>query len=351
MNNKLKDYFRKDQEILIEAVAAVVNRTGIRLELLKKQIELRPGYRADAILRMNVDGQWVKIIAEVKKSINTMTVMQLKHTFEEYKGKWALVTTHVTNAMARTLREMKIQFFDVAGNAYLDIPPVYVFIQGNKLPEHWRVTEKKKDIFGIAGLKVIFTLLIDDKLIQAPYREIARKANVGLGTIVGVLEELEKQGFLINLEPGRRKLINRRGLLEKWVIEYTKKLRPKLLLGRYATNDPDLWRKVDPRQFGAVWGGEIAAAKMTDYLKPEIITFYTNRPYNNLLIALKLFQDKRGTVEVREQFWKMTENEPNENLAHPILVYADLLATEEARNIETARKIFDEHIERYFRKD
>jgi hypothetical protein len=43
--------------------------------------------------------------------------------------------------------------------------------------------------------------------------------------------------------------------------------------------------------------------------------------------------------------------ELKEGLVHPVLVYADLVATAEPRNLEVARKIYDEHIAQYRRED
>ena len=40
-----------------------------------------------------------------------------------------------------------------------------------------------------------------------------------------------------------------------------------------------------------------------------------------------------------------------EDLVHPILIYADLLATGNERNIETARMIYDQHIVQLIRED
>jgi hypothetical protein len=40
-----------------------------------------------------------------------------------------------------------------------------------------------------------------------------------------------------------------------------------------------------------------------------------------------------------------------EDLVHPILIYADLLATGNERNIETAKIIYDKHILELIRED
>jgi hypothetical protein len=58
-----------------------------------------------------------------------------------------------------------------------------------------------------------------------------------------------------------------------------------------------------------------------------------------------------AVVEVRKQFWNFPVDPQHPGLAPPLLVYADLLATGDARCIETAKMIYDENIVRLFAED
>ncbi len=51
-------------------------------------------------------------------------------------------------------------------------------------------------------------------------------------------------------------------------------LRPKLVLARYRAADPQWWRTATLDRAQGLWGGEVAAAKQTGYLKPEVVTIY-----------------------------------------------------------------------------
>ena len=51
-----------------------------------------------------------------------------------------------------------------------------------------------------------------------------------------------------------------------------------------------------------------------------------------------------------KKFWNF-ENNDYPGLTHPILIYADLLATGDPRNIETAKIIYEKDIVRYLRED
>ncbi|MGD9182654.1 MAG: type IV toxin-antitoxin system AbiEi family antitoxin, partial [Desulfobacterales bacterium] len=58
-----------------------------------------------------------------------------------------------------------------------------------------------------------------------------------------------------------------------------------------------------------------------------------------------------GNVEILNLFWNFKLNTFNNDLVHPVLVYADLMATGDHRNIETAGMIYDAEIVRFIRED
>ena len=86
----------------------------------------------------------------------------------------------------------------------------------------------------------------------------------------------------------------------------------------------DWWIDTKIDQYDAFWGGEVASAKLNQKLKPEIITIYTNEPPGPLVMKGKLKKNLQGEVEILNKFWNV---EVNNNLVHPILIYADLIAS------------------------
>jgi hypothetical protein len=64
-----------------------------------------------------------------------------------------------------------------------------------------------------------------------------------------------------------------------------------------------------------------------------------------------LKKDVRGNIEVLEVFWDADCDWNDKEVVHPLLVYADLLATRDARNLETARRLYDDHIAGLVRED
>ena len=137
--------------------------------------------------------------------------------------------------------------------------------------------------------------------------------------------------------------------------DYPEKLKLKLFLGRYQAKERNWWKNADVEKHHALWGGEVAAAIITRYLKPYTVTIYTPEIPPLLLFENQLKKDLDGDVEVLKKFWKPDLNfeEQNDRKEHGacapyLLVYADLIATADQRNIETAKIIYDEYLHRYF---
>ena len=102
--------------------------------------------------------------------------------------------------------------------------------------------------------------------------------------------------------------------------------------------------------YRAQWGGEVAAAKMTDYLRPEKLTIYLPKKGGEELFRDARFRkDEFGEIVVYRAFWGDGMNYLNNqnDLVDPLIVYADLLATANARNMETAKIIYGEEIARF----
>jgi len=304
----------------------------------------------DALIRITwQDREW-HFAAEVK---HILTPTMIGAAVEQLRrhAKDILVTRYVTAQAAEMLKETGTQFLDTAGNAYLNEPPLFVFIKGNEPPEE---TTKKHPIraFRPTGLQVVFALICNPGLEKAQYREIAQAADVALGTVGWVMQDLRQTGNLVEMGRRGRRLINREKLLARWVTEYPEQLRPKKLLGTFKAANADWWREIELPGPETYWGGEIAAAKLTQHLKPQTATIYTRelKVLFEWLIKNRIRQDPDGNIEILRNFWNFEPDREYHTLTHPVLIYADLLATADPRNIETAKMVYDNEIARLIRE-
>jgi hypothetical protein len=332
----------QEQAILERAVAALEATTGLRIEL---QVEPRgqAGARPDGLLDIFIEQRPIRFVAEVKAvdRFQTLGVVKAKEQLTQHPT--LLVAPYITEATAARCRELHLPFIDEAGNAYIDAQGLFVYVTGKRRPTHVRLTPDFRALTP-AGLRIVFTLLNNPDMVNAPYREIAKAARVALGTVGEVLTDLEHRGHLAPEKPGPRRLLEPEKLRDEWVTHYPIKLRPKLNARRYTGPKHDWWREKEIRQHNACWGGEVAAEKLTGYLKAARVTLYVDGKPDALILANRLRPDVNGEVEILEAFWTIGEGGQIPDIAPHLIVYADLMATTDPRNIETAKMIHDKYL-------
>lgn len=340
----------KERDTLQRAIDAFQKMTGLKIERLTGEARARAV--PDAVIRIPFQGKGIRFAVEVKNFLTRTTlgvaVQQLRNDPRNRKG--LLVTRYITPQVADLLKNMGIPFMDAAGNAYIDDPPLYVFVKGNKLPEDDR-PEPVTRAFRPGGLRIIFTLLNNPGMEKTPYRNIAKATGLALGTIGWVMNDLRKLGYLVDMGARGRRLTRKNDLLTRWVTAYPDQLRPGLVIGRFKAKDDDWWKDAEIETFHALWGGEIAAARLTKYLKPQTATIYTREPPARLVLKYQLKKDPAGRVEILRPFWHFEYPGHHPDLVPPVLIYADLLATGDERNIETAGLVHEKEIARLVRED
>jgi hypothetical protein len=339
-----------EAEVLEKAAKAFRQATGVHLHLDRLEAKRVERQRVDAELRFETPQVERRFGAEVKRRLNPHTIGLAIEQMKRLPERILLVTDYVNPNMAERLKQLGVPFLDTFGNAYVNAPPLFIFIKGHKPPAKTR-GERPTRAFVPAGLKVVFALLCRQELVAAPYRTIARTTNVALGTVAWVLDDLERLGHLLEMGKHGRRLIQKRDLLERWVATYPNQLRPRLMIGRYAPPDPHWWHGAQIGDFRSYWGAEVAAARLTRHLKPELVTVYIRDLPGRFLAANRLRTDPKGNVEVLDAFWNADYDWTDKEIVHPLLVYADLLATGDPRNLEIARRIYDVQIAELVRED
>lgn len=334
------------RQILDNAIAALAESVGVRVKATKAKDP-----KADYDLKIDMSGRNEILLAEVKRTLTEATLGQLVVQKFQTEKKWVLVTEHIRPTQAEILKNLDIAYFDTTGNAYFNLPGLHIFINTNR-PAATKASRSVKrqtfsgqmpgENFRPSELKILFALLSEPGLEQANYRTIASKANVALGTIAWHMNKLRDGGFLGPKGEHDRKLRNKKKLFNQWVDGYIRRLRPKLLLSRLESDlKKRWWEDIDLRKYRAYWGGEIAAERLTRYLRPAHATIYAGDALPRLQVKYKLKRKATGDVEILEKFWAEGKET---DIAPPLVVYADLLATGDSRNIEAAQLIYDEFI-------
>ena len=273
------------KKIIEEAIDIFQKTTGLKVDFHGYDDD-EIGY-PDALMKVaNRDVEFYFAV-EVKLRITRAIIGVVVQKFLRFQEKGLLVTRYATPQIAELLRKMDVPFIDTAGNAYINQPPLYVFIKGNRLVEEPH-PEPIQRAFRPAGLQVLFGLLCNPGMEDEPFRKIAKTAGVALGTVNRVMKELARMGYLVEMGRRGRRLVRKDNLLNRWVTAYPEQLRPKQFKGRFKAVKYDWWKDIDIQNFGAFWGCEIAAAFLTKYLRPEIVTIYTKQPIGRLVLKNKL---------------------------------------------------------------
>ena len=342
----------REEDVLNKAIRVFQRNTGLNIRVIANQpYDLNNvNYRWDAFVEIEWKEWTFEFVVEVKNVINRAVLGILMDRFQMIQKRGIVVAQYINPNLAQVLREKNIQFMDEAGNAFINEPPLFVFITGRKLDVAIKLNTLNQT-FNPTGLQVVYRLLCNPGLINKTYRKIAIDANVALGTVNKILVELKKTGYLIENVNNQRQLIRKKELFERWVTEYPHQLRPKLLLGRFQAQTANWWMNQDTRKYGAYWGAEIAAQKLTNYLQPHKATIYTEKINPELILRNRLKKDQNGNVEILKRFWAEDPNNLKEETVHPILVYADLMALAESRAVETARIIYETRIAELVGKD
>ena len=330
-----KNHILADKNLIDTALAAV-RQLGIDAEVERRQPKLGRA-QADALIRVRHGDQEILYAAEVKRGLRPAFLGAVLQQLERLGDQALLVTDYVTPPLADELRARRVAFIDTAGNAYLDRPPLLVWVKGQR-PAKRAAAQTAGRAFQASGLQVVFALLCHPEQVDLPYREIAKLAGVAHGTVGWVMAELPKLGFVAEVG-GKRRLLQPERLLQQWVEAYARTLRVKLGLGRFKAEKLDWWETVDPLKYELTMGGEGAAARLTHHLRPGTLTFYGEKVEPRFLLDHRLRTDPAGEVEILRRFWGFDNDDPA--LTPTLLVYADLLAIGDARCLETAKRLYD----------
>lgn len=320
-------------DIIYEATSKLEQLINIPIEINNRQ------QNYDVLL--TIKGQ--QFIVETKSAIRTsnqgLVLSQLEQLKRESDRPIIVIADFISKNATEVLKESGINYIDTAGNAFIKHKDLVFLIEGQKKVNKEKTNQSRA--FQEAGIKILFHLLSNPEHLQDTYRTIADKADVSLGSVSHVMTELEDLNFLLKTKD-KRILKNKKELLERWIVEYNTILRPRIVRKRMRfinADDVRDWRNINTHTNNGVilWGGEPGGALLTENLRPEKFTVFTNLELAAVTKALRLVPDQNGEGEVLQRFWNTDFD--NTNVASTLLVYADLINSGLGRNIETAKQI------------
>lgn len=328
----------RNNDFIYEAISKLEKLINIPIEIDSN----RPNY--DALLRINNE----QFIVEAKKAIRAsnqgLMLAQLESIKKNSNRPIILIAEYISKSASKEFKERGINYLDIAGNAFIRCNELIIFIEGQKKIKKERTNQSRA--FQEAGLKILFQLLHKPENLQYSYRRIAEKADVSIGSVSNVMAELEDLNYLLKTGD-KRVLKNKTELLERWIVDYNQVLRPRIMRKKMRFLDKDYqkqWRNIKTQINDGyiLWGGEPGGAILTENLRPEKFTLFTDLDLSEVARSLKLIPSEDGEVEILQKFWK--NDFENEKIAPALLIYADLINSGFGRNIETAKQILENEL-------
>ena len=337
------------EQLLAQAVERFQGATGLAAELLPDPY----GTAANGPWRLAIttaEGQPPRLYRPLVRKVEQAEALgALKAEISACDEPALLVVPPLAESLARQCRELELPFLDGQGNAFLKDKDLLIVVSGQRqaaVKAAGQCSAASGKASMASGARLVFALLSQPALITGTSKTLQAASGVALGSVPGVLGDLERQGLLRRLGWGKGCAVPNWGLLlDRWAADYPRILRPKLRSLRFRSPGQGLWwKRVDPQVFGGQWGGEVAASQLGSVLVPERSVLYQQPEAMRLGLAQlvktqRLRSDPEGDVEVVEAFW----GNERLGLAGPTvpipLVIADLLASLDTRNIEAAREL------------
>ncbi|MFZ1458179.1 MAG: type IV toxin-antitoxin system AbiEi family antitoxin [Saprospiraceae bacterium] len=333
-----------DQDLMQTTIKSIKNFLDIDFTWNEKGTK-NGGHMYDGILKMVRENKELKYLIEIKQELRTHQFAQIETLKNRANLPFLLITKRLTPEIRMELRNRNIEYLEANGNMYINKNELLLVVDGQ--PPIRTENENTNRAFTKTGLKVIFHLLLIDDLINKPYRDIAAITKVALGNINYIFTGLKEMGFLLQLTKDQYKLTNKKELLDRWLTGFTEKLKPGLQQGKFAFATETAqknWHEIKLQKGQTFWAGEPAGDLLTDHLRPEIFTIYTDEGPNDIIRNYKLIPKENGNVRIYQKFWNVPDADLK-NIAPPLLVYADLITTTDKRCRETANMIYDKYIQ------
>ncbi|HPV87613.1 MAG TPA: type IV toxin-antitoxin system AbiEi family antitoxin [Bacteroidales bacterium] len=330
-------------EILDNAIVKLKGNTGFDICVSDTKL------KKSGIITILSERFLVDVKPEISRGNKGIMLSQLVDASREENLPILLFTHYIPSDIAKEYIDAGINYADTAGNCYIRSGSLSIIIQGKRIRRNPRVNQARA--FQETGVKVIFQLLVNPENGNKPYRELAKMADVSLGSVSQIFKELEELNFILRTK--KQKLLkNKPELLKRWIVAYHDIVRPKLLLKRMDYIYPEDFSQWQHLLFDltdeniTLWGNENAGALLTKQFNPALHTIYTNISWQNVSRNLKLRPAQNGRIEILRLPYSPNLNDEYANqTVHPLLVYADLMGSSDSRNIETAKLVYEQYLQ------
>lgn len=304
--------------------------------------------RFDATVQVRTEAGAYEFLTEVKRSYLdeavTRAIAAAAKDLAKRKLRMLLLARYIPQPTAQRLIDAGVVFADLAGNVHLDLAPHY----------HWTVVgNREKQLAGRepietpATLQLLFTIAAHPESAKWTARELAGRAGVSKSKAASARREL-LHDRTIRKVGDRFQFADAKGVADRLLSGYRQILRPRLAIGRFRSAEHDTESFLDRLRDSAkrdqlrysLTGG-LAAYQLQRFFKGDAATVFVPPDQTSLPRTLRLLPERDGPITLLKAFgeivyWRMADHT---NVAHPWLIYAELMAEPDPRAHEAAEEL------------
>ena len=308
----------------------------------------------DVLVDIETDRGVLEFVLEVKPVLKRPIPQHLSVLRKRTQRHLLLISEYVNASIAESLKQEGINFIDCQGNAYINVPGfIYVDIRGGKPAEQGE--RRHTALFQPKGLQLLFILLTDRSAVNQTTRVLRTRAGISLERTVSSMKELKEKELIHTIGKRQFELRDRKNLLEQWLVNYGDRLRPSLVLGNFRMPPsvqpqiPEILMRVFANQPGShAVGGSLGAHLLTRYYRGHTSEiFIPPGSLNEIKRRLRLIPGRDTNVTLLDLFSPEvvyhTKRTPY-SVAHPLIIYAELLYHGGEREREMAGMVYEEFL-------
>jgi hypothetical protein len=283
------------------------------------------------------------------RSLLSAFIAQAKYQAEAHRRPVILFARYVPRPSAERLVASGINFLDRVGNIHLTLGSNYSHtVLGNREPQAFRESASP----GAARIQLLFTFAADPQTGESTVRELAEASGLSKSSVARLREELVKDQILKHTSHGYE-VRDKKELHQILLAGYDNTLRPKLFINRFRApeSDPEqllprLKASLSPLAMKWSLTGAAAAYHLQHYYKAPEVPLFVETSSDETFRKLRLLPDRNGPITLLRSFgvlpfWKEISGL---TIAHPWLIYAELMRSRDSRAHEAAEQLRAEFI-------
>jgi hypothetical protein len=308
----------------------------------------------DGILKLHTPKGTQVYFVETKRSYLDTGLLhallaQAKVVRDRHKKPLLVFARYVPTSSAEKLIKSGINFIDEVGNMHLSVGRNYErTVMGHKQ----KTATESASRLTPAVAQLLFTFAADPDAPKWSVRQLAQASGVSKSNVAKVRQQLLERGLLRQSKSGFH-IVDRSVLHDELLQGYERALRPKLVLGRFRSPDVEPEGVIDRVRSSfsdssvkwSLTGGPAANLLQRFYRGVDVPLFVETLP-DVTRRRLRLLPDKTGPLTFLNSFgtlpfWKEIEGVM---VAHPWLIYAELMSSPDPRAHEAAQEIKSQYL-------